>query len=311
MGALGVLRTRRECECGATGRAGLRLSCCLVAWASKQQDEAAGPLPPSAGCSRQSGPLAAHSALHLPALSCPASPGPAPPRRPDGRQWLKFDDERVEKVDPARAIDENFGGEDERQPPGGERARSGALCWGCMAAAAPRCALRVSLAPAPAPPAKPPMCCRKLRKLLPLTGVCPCSVPASPHLGPHPHPQECTQPASHLPTCARPPRALPSIPPSLPPAARPRPARRPPLPVHQVRQRLHAGLRARQRVGLHHVRGQRGGHLRARARAAQGAPRAPRRAAPRPLRCGGRRLLREAAALLAGGEAQGRRVAGE
>lgn len=39
--------------------------------------------------------------------------------RPDGKQWLKFDDERVEKADDQKAVEDNWGGEDER-PPGGE-----------------------------------------------------------------------------------------------------------------------------------------------------------------------------------------------
>jgi ubiquitin carboxyl-terminal hydrolase 7 len=38
--------------------------------------------------------------------------------RPDGKQWLKFDDERVEKADNQKAIDDNWGGEGEA-PPGG------------------------------------------------------------------------------------------------------------------------------------------------------------------------------------------------
>ncbi|KAI7840976.1 hypothetical protein COHA_005205 [Chlorella ohadii] len=38
--------------------------------------------------------------------------------RPDGKQWLKFDDERVEKADDQKAIDDNWGGEGEA-PPGG------------------------------------------------------------------------------------------------------------------------------------------------------------------------------------------------
>ncbi|KAL4423841.1 hypothetical protein ABPG75_001142 [Micractinium tetrahymenae] len=38
--------------------------------------------------------------------------------RPDGKQWLKFDDERVEKADDQKAVEDNWGGDDER-PPGG------------------------------------------------------------------------------------------------------------------------------------------------------------------------------------------------
>ena len=33
--------------------------------------------------------------------------------RPDGRQWLRFDDERVEKVDAVRAIEDNYGADTE------------------------------------------------------------------------------------------------------------------------------------------------------------------------------------------------------
>lgn len=41
--------------------------------------------------------------------------------RPDGKQWLKFDDERVEMVDSDKAVRENWGGDDDRSPnsPGG------------------------------------------------------------------------------------------------------------------------------------------------------------------------------------------------
>jgi hypothetical protein len=59
--------------------------------------------------------VAAPLPLLLPAASCPIC-------RPDGKQWLKFDDERVEKADANKAIEDNWGGEDERAPPGGERA---------------------------------------------------------------------------------------------------------------------------------------------------------------------------------------------
>jgi hypothetical protein len=54
----------------------------------------------------------------LPAPIPPAS-HTQPPARPDGQQWLKFDDERVEKADPQKAVEDNWGGEEERQPPGG------------------------------------------------------------------------------------------------------------------------------------------------------------------------------------------------
>jgi ubiquitin carboxyl-terminal hydrolase 7 len=30
--------------------------------------------------------------------------------RPDGKQWLKFDDERVQKADEREAMDSQFGG---------------------------------------------------------------------------------------------------------------------------------------------------------------------------------------------------------
>lgn len=43
---------------------------------------------------------------------------PCPRNRPDGKQWLKFDDERVEKADDQKAIEDNWGGEGEA-PPGG------------------------------------------------------------------------------------------------------------------------------------------------------------------------------------------------
>ncbi|KAK9819401.1 hypothetical protein WJX81_005916 [Elliptochloris bilobata] len=36
--------------------------------------------------------------------------------RPDGQQWLKFDDDKVTKADARKALDENFGGEDENPP---------------------------------------------------------------------------------------------------------------------------------------------------------------------------------------------------
>lgn len=39
--------------------------------------------------------------------------------RPDGAQWLKFDDERVDKADQQKAVEDNWGGDDERLPPGG------------------------------------------------------------------------------------------------------------------------------------------------------------------------------------------------
>ena len=39
--------------------------------------------------------------------------------RPDGKQWLKFDDERVERADDQKAVEDNWGGEGEA-PPGGE-----------------------------------------------------------------------------------------------------------------------------------------------------------------------------------------------
>lgn len=39
--------------------------------------------------------------------------------RPDGTNWLKFDDERVENSDVQKAIDENWGGEDEKPAPAG------------------------------------------------------------------------------------------------------------------------------------------------------------------------------------------------
>lgn len=72
-------------------------------------------------CLRVSGrPLAAlccaAAALHLPSLPC-TRPGLF--YRPDGKQWLKFDDERVEKADDQKAVEDNWGGDDER-PPGGE-----------------------------------------------------------------------------------------------------------------------------------------------------------------------------------------------
>ena len=55
-------------------------------------------------------------------------PLPAAPYRPDGKQWLKFDDERVEKADDQKAIEDNWGGEGEA-PPGGEPLRTpGLLC---------------------------------------------------------------------------------------------------------------------------------------------------------------------------------------
>jgi hypothetical protein len=41
------------------------------------------------------------------------------PFRPDGAQWLKFDDERVDKADQQKAVEDNWGGDDERLPPGG------------------------------------------------------------------------------------------------------------------------------------------------------------------------------------------------
>ncbi|KAK9823704.1 hypothetical protein WJX72_004794 [[Myrmecia] bisecta] len=37
--------------------------------------------------------------------------------RPDGKQWLKFDDEKVTKEDKRKALDEQFGGEDENPAP--------------------------------------------------------------------------------------------------------------------------------------------------------------------------------------------------
>lgn len=37
--------------------------------------------------------------------------------RPDGKNWLKFDDERVTLEDKKKALDEQFGGEDENPPP--------------------------------------------------------------------------------------------------------------------------------------------------------------------------------------------------
>jgi hypothetical protein len=58
-------------------------------------------------------------ACHLPLPSCLLSC--ASFCRPDGKQWLKFDDERVEKADANKAIEDNWGGEDERVPPGGEQ----------------------------------------------------------------------------------------------------------------------------------------------------------------------------------------------
>ena len=35
--------------------------------------------------------------------------------RPDGQQWLKFDDEKVEKAEGDKAVQENWGGEGEHQ----------------------------------------------------------------------------------------------------------------------------------------------------------------------------------------------------
>lgn len=32
--------------------------------------------------------------------------------RPDGKQWFRFDDDRVEKADKTRALDEQFGGDE-------------------------------------------------------------------------------------------------------------------------------------------------------------------------------------------------------
>ena len=43
-------------------------------------------------------------------------------RRPNGEQWLKFDDERVERADAHKAIEDNFGGGDE------ERTMTGGAC---------------------------------------------------------------------------------------------------------------------------------------------------------------------------------------
>eukprot|EP00891_Asterochloris_glomerata_P000046 jgi/Astpho2/46/Aster-07498 len=37
--------------------------------------------------------------------------------RPDGKQWLKFDDDKVTKANKAQAVDEQYGGEDENAPP--------------------------------------------------------------------------------------------------------------------------------------------------------------------------------------------------
>lgn len=42
--------------------------------------------------------------------------------RPDGSQWLKFDDDRVEKVEAEKAVQDNWGGEDEKAPPMGYNA---------------------------------------------------------------------------------------------------------------------------------------------------------------------------------------------
>lgn len=39
--------------------------------------------------------------------------------RPDGKKWLKFDDERVEVADHFKAVEENYGGDDEKPPPTG------------------------------------------------------------------------------------------------------------------------------------------------------------------------------------------------
>lgn len=67
----------------------------------------------------------AHDSIHLPRrLMCPFLP--CPRNRPDGKQWLKFDDERVEKADDQKAIEDNWGGEGEA-PPGGARLAAAAL----------------------------------------------------------------------------------------------------------------------------------------------------------------------------------------
>jgi ubiquitin carboxyl-terminal hydrolase 7 len=39
--------------------------------------------------------------------------------RPNGKDWLRFDDDRVERADTHRAVDDNWGGDDEKAPPGG------------------------------------------------------------------------------------------------------------------------------------------------------------------------------------------------
>jgi len=42
--------------------------------------------------------------------------------RPDGKQWLKFDDEKVTKVEPSVAMEEQFGGDSDNQPGYGNNA---------------------------------------------------------------------------------------------------------------------------------------------------------------------------------------------
>lgn len=73
------------------------------------------------------------SGSHIHFISPPPVPSPAPSCSPDGQQWLKFDDERVEKAEPEKAVQENWGGEDERPPPGGEwLGRCGWYVGGCL-----------------------------------------------------------------------------------------------------------------------------------------------------------------------------------
>ena len=67
------------------------------------------------GCT-PSAPTPTPAPFHPP---CPSHAPSDGPRRPDGQQWLKFDDERVEKVTPAKAVQENYGGGPEYRGSGG------------------------------------------------------------------------------------------------------------------------------------------------------------------------------------------------
>lgn len=88
-------------------------------------------------------------ACSFPPRGCPLCPN-RPGCRPDGKQWLKFDDERVEKADDQKAVEDNWGGEDER-PPGGEEWATA----GCSALLAPMASVAWRPGTARVPPGSP------------------------------------------------------------------------------------------------------------------------------------------------------------